>query len=85
MGFDSCITFGANELMVEFEKKSRFCRTQQGMEAREYTYLSVLDNWLVKMSRKGDENRTKVGFNNAPKYNFKAGASGDFKIVICDA
>jgi hypothetical protein len=55
------------------------------MDVREYKYLSVLDYWLVKMSTKGDENRTKVGFYNAPKYSFKAGANGDFKIVICDA
>ncbi len=68
MGFDSCITFDVNEMMVEFEKKGRFCRTQQALDVREDKYLSVLDYWLVKMSLKGDENRTKVGFNNAPKY-----------------
>jgi hypothetical protein len=85
MGFDSCITFGVNEMMVKFEKKGRFCRTQQPLDVREYKYLPVLDYWLVKMCLKGDENNTEVGFYNAPKYSYKAGRNGNFKIVICDA
>jgi hypothetical protein len=61
MGFDSCIAFGVNEIIAEFEKKVCFCRTQQGMDVSEYKYLSVLDYRLVKMCLKGDENNTNVG------------------------
>jgi len=52
------------------------------MDVSEDKYLSVLDYWLVKMSLKGDENRRKVGFYNAPKYSYKAGKNGNFKTII---
>ncbi|MGB2809183.1 MAG: hypothetical protein WBC22_15680 [Sedimentisphaerales bacterium] len=76
MGFDSCITFGVNEMMAEVEKKDRFCRTQQGVVVREYKYLPVLGYWSVKMCLKGDENIAEAGLHNAPQYSNKDDRNG---------
>jgi len=68
--------------LLNLRKKGRFCRTQHQIDVSEDKYLSVLDYWLVKMRLKGDENRRKVGFYNAPKYSYKAGKNGNFKTII---
>ncbi len=85
MGFDSYITFGVSETMVEDGKTGRFYHPVEGSDISGYNSLLVLVNRSVKMCLKGDENIAEAGLHNAPQYCNKDGRNGEFKNVIYDA